>query len=499
MEGVTMPRNTATALDIYARVSRLGDDRQRSTEGQVTDCTGRVVDMGRQIGEVHVDSGRSAWNPRVRRPGWDRLMARLESGATGGVIVFDLARFSRRPIEGERLITAAENGFLVLDSEGEYDLTSANGKKAFRDQVSGAAYESDRLSTRVKRGKRVKAMRGEPNVSSRPFGFEADGTTVRPAEAAILRDLAARLLAGESQDAMIADLNTRGITTSYGKPWTRAGVRQVLSRPRNAGQVEHLGAIVGRLPGEPILDESTYQRVLALYASRRRGRPVSDAYLCSGTVHCGRCGHPLTGRPRTNMKPYPDGSVRRQYWCQPRAVDGGCGGISIDQRELDRHIGVLVVHILADPRHAGAIEAAARAAGEKRRELEAEIAECEHLAEKLAERLGRREIALARFDAAMVPLDKSLAELREQLAELDATADAPVPPEAVAASLAEWKARWEAATIPERRSLLRMALRGRRLVVMPADPHGPRRFDPNRIVIDDERGNRLLRSLATPS
>jgi len=33
----------ALILDIYARVSRLGDDRQRSTEGQVEDCQARSV------------------------------------------------------------------------------------------------------------------------------------------------------------------------------------------------------------------------------------------------------------------------------------------------------------------------------------------------------------------------------------------------------------------------------------------------------------------------
>ena len=58
----------ALMLDIYARVSRLGDDRQRSTGGQVQDCEARIEDRGAQVGEVHVDSGRSAWNPRVKRP-----------------------------------------------------------------------------------------------------------------------------------------------------------------------------------------------------------------------------------------------------------------------------------------------------------------------------------------------------------------------------------------------------------------------------------------------
>lgn len=477
-----------TELDVYARVSRASDDRERSTDGQVDDCTARVAERGAQVGEVHVDSGRSAWNPRVRRPGWDRLMTRLESGATGGVVVFDLARFSRRPIEGERLIAAAESGLLVLDSEDEYDLTSANGKKAFRDQMAGAAYESDRLSTRVKRGKRLKALRGEPNVSSRPFGFQTDGVTVLDAEAAILRDLADRLLAGESQDEMIRRLGELGVMTSTGGHWTRAGLRQVLTRPRNAGLIVHQGAVVGRLPGEPILSEDIHNRIVTMYAARRRGRPNSDAYLCSGIVHCGLCHHVLTGRPRANMAPYPDGSVRRQYWCQPRSHDSGCGRIAVDQRELDRHVGALVVAILADPRHAAAIEAAAQSIGEQRRTLDAAIAEAEGLAEQLADRLGRGEITLRRYDTAVRPLDRRLAELLRQRAELHAEPAVDLAPEVLAASRGQWQKRWDAptTTVADRRALLRQALRGRRILVMPADPTAPRRFDPRRIVIEDE-------------
>ncbi len=313
----------ALILDIYARVSRLGDDRQRSTGGQVEDCEARVGERGAQVGEVHIDSGRSAWNPRVKRPDWERLMSRLEAGATGGVVVFDMARFSRRPIEGERLILAAEQGLVVLDSEGEYDLTTANGRKTFRDQLNAAAYESDRLSTRVKRGKRVKATRGEPNHSRRPFGFEQDGVTVRESESVVLREMVARVLAGESVDHIARDLNQRGVTTSTGGMWSRESLKQLLLRERNAGQVVHNGVLVGHLPGEPILDCETWERLTTLFTSRRRGRPNSDVYLCSGIVCCGRCGHRLTGRPRAGLKPYPDGVIRRQYWCQQRTV-GQC-------------------------------------------------------------------------------------------------------------------------------------------------------------------------------
>jgi site-specific DNA recombinase len=471
-------------LDVYARVSRVGDERQRSTQGQVEDCTARIAERGAELGEIHIDKGRSAWNPRVRRPGWDRLMARLEAGATGGVVVFDLARFSRRPIEGERLIAAAERGLLVLDSEDEYDLTSASGKKAFRDQLSSAAYESDRLSTRVKRGKRLKARRGESNASWRAYGFNRDGS-IREDEAAVLREVADRFLVGESLDALVIELNRRRIRTSTGGHWTRAGLKQVLTRPRNAGVITYGGKPVSKVDGPTLFDPATHERIVAMFAARKRGRPISQAYLASGVAHCGLCGHRLSGRPRVTMKPYPDGSVRRQYHCQPRAFDGGCGKIAVDQRDLDNHLGELVVAILSDPRHAAAIEAAAHAAADQRQTVESEIAELEQLGTQLAERLGRGEISLARYDAASAPLDRRLTELKAKLTDLDTRPDLYPSPAVVAASKATWRRRWAAATIPERRTLLRQALRGRRLVVNPADPQAPRRFDPMRITVDE--------------
>jgi DNA invertase Pin-like site-specific DNA recombinase len=171
-------------IDIYARLSRKGDKQQRSTSGQVGACRAVLAERGLAAGEVLVDDGKSAWNPRTVRGDWDRLMARLEAGASAGVVVFDLERFSRQPAEGERLIAAAERGLLVLDSDAEFDLTSASGKKSFRDAMAAAAYYSDRLSDRVKRGKRAKAMAGQVDAAGwqdRPFGWEPDGITQRPA------------------------------------------------------------------------------------------------------------------------------------------------------------------------------------------------------------------------------------------------------------------------------------------------------------------------------
>src|SRR5439155_15596977 len=115
-----LPADSPLILDAYGRVSRLGDKRMRSVEGQLADCQVRIEEYGAAVGEVLADPGRSAWDPRVKRPDWDTLMERVESGVSNGVRVFDLSRFSRRPIEGERLIEVAERGRWVLDSEHEF-------------------------------------------------------------------------------------------------------------------------------------------------------------------------------------------------------------------------------------------------------------------------------------------------------------------------------------------------------------------------------------------
>ena len=413
------------------------------------------------LGQVHVDDGRSAWNPKVERPGWDTLMGRLESGESGGVIVFDMERFSRRPIEGERLIAAAERGLVVLDSDGEFGLATASGKKSFRDAMNAAAYYSDRLSDRVTRGKKLKALAGEPN-GSRPFGFLADGVTPHPEESVILRDAATRLLGGETQESVIADLDARGVRTVRGGRWSRAGLRTMLTRPRNAGFVTYRGKVVARLPGEPILGEDEHARLLSLYAARRPGRPPSGAYLCSGVVTCGACGKPMAGRPRRDRH-YPDGEVRREYLCNPTGGYDGCGKTAIDQRALDEHAKELGIAVLSNAEVAHAVELAAAAAEAEAARLDAEIAVAEELALQLSERLGSdANFTIDRYNAAVAPLDRRIAKLRARR-EAIGTAPERMPADSEGA----WRRRWDAAEPAERHSMLKLALRGRHLVVEP--------------------------------
>jgi DNA invertase Pin-like site-specific DNA recombinase len=467
--------NIIDIYDIYARVSEVKRKRESepSTDGQVAVCRIRLTDLGLKEGKVLVDVDRSAWNPAVKRPAWDELMDRLERRISRGAIVFDLERLTRIPKDGERMIDLAAQGILILDSESEYDLTTPNGKKAFRDAINAAAYYSDRLSTRVARGKKLKAMSGRPNGTVRPYGFEADLVTIREDEAAILHELTARILAGETVDGLVADLNARGIVTSRGNTWTRVPLHKVLTRPRNCGRITYtdqatgVTSVVSHLPGEPIVSEEDFDRVVTIFAARRRGRPISPTYLCSGVAVCGRpgCGNVLHGRPVPRMKPYDDGSVRREYWCGPGNAKG-CGKLYIDQRALDEAAAALTIEILADPHHADAIETTAREIESEAARLDMAIAEAESVAEALADRLGRGEITLSRYDIAIRPLDERIAKLKDERAALGG----PSPQQPPRASREHWERRWAAADQEEKRALLKMALRGRRLIIAPPAP-----------------------------
>ena len=141
----------------------------------------------------------------------------------------------------------------------------------------------------------------------------------------------------------------------------------------------------------------------------------------------------------------------------------------IDQRGLDEVAEALVIEILVDPRHADAIEVVARAVESEAAQLDLAIAEAESVAEALADRLGRGDMTLSRYDIAIRPLDERIAKLKAERAALGD----PSPQRPPTASRERWQRRWKGADTEERRALLKMALRGRRLIVAPAAPGTP--------------------------
>jgi len=466
-------RTRARILDVYTRVSHKSDKRALSTAGQEARCRARVDNAGAQLGAVFSDPARSAWNPSVARPGWDALMARLESGASDGVVVFDLPRFARRRADGERLIQAAERGLSILDDGSEYNLTTASGKKSFADQISAAAYYSDLISESSQRGKAFKAQNGEVD-HRRSFGFEQDGVTIREEEASIIRDHAQRLLAGETQNSLINELNDAGVPSVRGARWTYTTYRQVMTRQRNIGLILYKGQPVAKLPGTPILDDATYHRIVVLYAKRKPGKPPSGRYVLTGIVVCGVCGSDLGGQPVT-------GTDRRRYWCRY------CRKIFVDAGRLDEWAGDYAIRILSDQEQVDALERASAEIKASRARLLAESDSIEQDLIEMAERAGRREISLAVRDAYCRGSEARQRAIHDELAALADAEPEPLPPgvrtiSAHGAAWVGWLEQWTEGSTAVQRTMVLRALNGKKIAVARAG-RSARRFDPGRVTV----------------
>jgi hypothetical protein len=140
----------------------------------------------------------------------------------------------------------------------------------------------------------------------------------------------------------------------------------------------------------------------------------------------------------------------------------------VDQRALDSAAHALAIEILSDMRNADEIEHAAREAASEAVRLDIKIAEAEAVAEALTDRLGRGEITLARYDLVIRPVDERIASLRAERAALPDPGPVPGTQPSLRTSRAQWRQRWDTADHKGKRDLLTMALRGKHLVIQPA-------------------------------
>jgi hypothetical protein len=159
----------------------------------------------------------------------------------------------------------------------------------------------------------------------------------------------------------------------------------------------------------------------------------------------------------------------------------------VDVRRLDEWAGGWAIRELSDAATASAIENEERERAERRNALSAEAVSIESDLTEIARRLGRREAGwtLARHDAICKPLEERLLEIERELGDVAAEPSAEssgyyvhTPRDYERLTLLE---RWDSGGNAERRAIVKMALRGRRIVVRPGRSA---RFDDGRVSVD---------------
>lgn len=292
----------------------------------------------------------------------------------------------------------------------DVDIANGDGLMVLRLLAAVAANESASKSRRVRRKMDEVAASGMPHGgSNRPFGYDDDRITVRPAEAEVVRVLVARFLAGESLRSLATWLDTEGVRTVTGGPWKTVTVKAMLTSGRIAGLREHRGEVVGPAVWEAIITPAERARVLARVAAAKvSGRRPPRRYLLSGLLRCGRCGNTLYSSAR---------KTTRRYVCVSGPDHGGCGRITVVAAPVEELIAAAVLYRLDTPELADAL--AGRAAQDEEAAALADgIAADREQLDELARLYAERAIPAREWLAARNPIEERVRAGEQRLGRM---------------------------------------------------------------------------------
>ncbi|WP_205474212.1 recombinase family protein [Nocardioides sp. SYSU D00038] len=311
----------------YARISDDADASGLGVGRQLRDCRGLAELRGWEVRE-YVDNDLSAFKRGVKRPQFETMLRDLANGVVDGVVVYNLDRLARQPVDLERVIEVYETnpGLTFATLEGDINLASDDGLTMARVMVAFANKASLDTGRRTRRKHRELAEAGQP-VGRRTFGWQSDLRTLDPAEAPLARQAVTEVLDGIPLAHVVRRWNDAGVTTTTGNRWSSQTLRKYLQNPRLVGLRTHRGEVLLTPTGEPVhgaweplIDGETWERLCLHFEARKLSEPSgarrgARKYLLTGLVRCGVCHGLMFG-----SKAREDG--RFNYVCDRTAQDG---------------------------------------------------------------------------------------------------------------------------------------------------------------------------------
>ncbi|MFP1601900.1 recombinase family protein [Microbacterium sp. 2216-1] len=311
--------NQTKTAAIYARIS-LKDRDVPKTAQQVEQCRKMAETFGYDVTRVYEDDGISGYSADVERQGYEELLADIRAGHYQVVLAVEESRFTRQGVaDKERLILACIQGGACWHTtrEGFLDPSTDSGEfmaglRALMDQQ-----EIRKKTRRQKDRYAEERAKGRPLWGGRPFGYQGDRITIEPVEADAIRDCVRMIL---EEDASIYRcvryLNDElGLKTPRGNNWGTNTVKELLTRPRNAGiYIVDGHELDVAAAWEPIVSRDTHEALLAHLGAKNNSTPGrKPRHVGNMLILCGVCGE--------RMRSASDGRGIALYRCKSKAVD----------------------------------------------------------------------------------------------------------------------------------------------------------------------------------
>lgn len=296
---MTGKTDRALPLDGYVRVSRVngrGGETYHSPEIQREAIERLALAHGIRLDEVVVEEDVSGAKTADERE-LGRLVAKVEAGVSGGLVVWKVSRFSRNLLDGvETAERVREAGGRIVGSDLD---TAAPMGRAILGFLLGWGEEERDLRAEGWVASQSKALSNGKRIGVAPAGYrkDADGRLRKNGhEEEIRRAFQVRADGGSWSEVARA---LRGVTTSRDadpdKRWSIQAARKLVTSPLYKGRL-------GTVAGEPVQDAALAIVAPSLWAAAQPGpgdgtagrRQGSGRSLLSGVLRCGGCGRSLT-------------------------------------------------------------------------------------------------------------------------------------------------------------------------------------------------------------
>ena len=473
-----------TTAAIYARLSKNPDGTKDSTDRQVDQARALAEHQGWNVATEIVEDGRSAYKESMSRPGFQPLLALIDSGKVDLVVAREQNRYSRKAEAWTHLRDhALANDVALWTFAGPINIRTAEGRMA--SGVNGVVdeYWSDKIGESVRATFDHRRAEGQFIVSGyAPFGFQwvdVPGDNGRqhrdlrpyPEQVAVInRMLDWVIVEGLSLRSVAQRLNDEGVPTARGGThWRPNAVSSILKHPRLIGRyVGKDGRDIGEATWPPVVDVVRWTQAQALLRQRgsahgpqRHDRHTLKRWLRRQLV-CGQCGHKMEG----------SGVAKRPtYRCPPPSM-GGCGTVLVVASGAESAVATELIGLLDDPK--------VRAAVTRRLETHpntvdhrAELAELDTRLADLGAMVGRGEIPVEVMKAAAAEIDEQRTALREGMIAVAAPPPVEIPK--------RLSAVWGDLTGEDRAAILDAV--AEKVVVHPAGKGSGPKFDPGRIEV----------------
>lgn len=313
----------------YCRVSTKQEEQLNSYEVQVKHYTERIQsELKWTLVGIYADKGITGTSVK-KRDEFNKMIRKCKQGKIDMIITKSIARFARNTVDcltHTRMLK--DLGVDVYFEEQGIHSTDPGAEFYITIYGSIAQSESENISANVKWGKAQSARDGKVSFHYKNFlGYrrgENGQPEIDPEQAAIVRLIYEKFLAGDSYSAIAKYLMDNGVPTPAGKEkWCETTIRSILSNERYKGDAvinktfitdcltKKVQANNGERPkyyvenNHPaIIDAATFGRAQEERARRSGKRKVKQVgtmteqgkycgkYALTELLLCGECGTP---------------------------------------------------------------------------------------------------------------------------------------------------------------------------------------------------------------